>query len=101
MPRRISLAPPSFVPRAAAGFGRYGGSEHPYHYFGFRERRILNASEYRANCRSGRPREPIARPHVGRQLLKEAVMDKEHIKGAADKAKGAMKDAAGKLMDDK
>ena len=28
-------------------------------------------------------------------------MDKEHIKGAADKAKGAMKDAAGKLMDDK
>ena len=28
-------------------------------------------------------------------------MDKEHIKGAADKAKGAVKDAAGKLMDDK
>jgi uncharacterized protein YjbJ (UPF0337 family) len=28
-------------------------------------------------------------------------MDKEHIKGAADKAKGAIKDAAGKLMDDK
>ena len=28
-------------------------------------------------------------------------MDKEHIKGPADKAKGAMKDAAGKLMDDK
>ena len=28
-------------------------------------------------------------------------MDREHIKGAADKAKGAMKDAAGKLMDDK
>ena len=28
-------------------------------------------------------------------------MDKEHIKGAADKAKGAMKDAAGKLMHDK
>ena len=38
---------------------------------------------------------------VFRQLSKEAVMDKEHIKGAADKAKGAMKDAAGKLMDDK
>jgi len=28
-------------------------------------------------------------------------MDKEHLKGAADKAKGAMKDAAGKLLDDK
>ncbi|HEY1783255.1 MAG TPA: CsbD family protein [Roseiarcus sp.] len=28
-------------------------------------------------------------------------MDKEHIKGAADKAKGAMKDAAGKLSGDK
>ena len=28
-------------------------------------------------------------------------MDKEHIKGAADKAKGAVKDAAGKIMGDK
>ena len=28
-------------------------------------------------------------------------MDKEHVKGAADKAKGAVKDAAGKMMDDK
>jgi uncharacterized protein YjbJ (UPF0337 family) len=28
-------------------------------------------------------------------------MDKEHIKGAADKAKGTIKDAAGKLMGDK
>lgn len=28
-------------------------------------------------------------------------MDREHVKGAADKAKGAVKDAAGKLMDDK
>jgi uncharacterized protein YjbJ (UPF0337 family) len=27
-------------------------------------------------------------------------MDKEHIKGAADKAKGAVKDAAGKLTGD-
>ena len=32
---------------------------------------------------------------------KEAIMDKEHVKGAADKAKGAVKDAAGKMMDDK
>jgi uncharacterized protein YjbJ (UPF0337 family) len=28
-------------------------------------------------------------------------MDREHVKGAADKAKGAIKDAAGKLMGDK
>jgi uncharacterized protein YjbJ (UPF0337 family) len=28
-------------------------------------------------------------------------MDKEHIKGAADKAKGAIKDAAGKVTGDK
>jgi uncharacterized protein YjbJ (UPF0337 family) len=28
-------------------------------------------------------------------------MDREHIKGAADKAKGAIKDAAGKLTGDK
>ena len=28
-------------------------------------------------------------------------MDKEHVKGAADKAKGVVKDAAGKMMDDK
>ncbi len=27
-------------------------------------------------------------------------MDKEHIKGAADKAKGAVKDAFGKMTDD-
>ncbi len=26
-------------------------------------------------------------------------MDKEHVKGAADKAKGAIKDTAGKMMD--
>ena len=32
---------------------------------------------------------------------KEAKMDKEHLKGAADKAKGAVKDAAGKLTGDK
>ena len=28
-------------------------------------------------------------------------MDREHVKGAADKAKGAIKDAVGKLTDDK
>jgi uncharacterized protein YjbJ (UPF0337 family) len=34
-------------------------------------------------------------------MPKEMIMDKEHIKGAADKAKGAVKDAAGKVMGDK
>ena len=28
-------------------------------------------------------------------------MDREHVKGAADKAKGAVKDTAGKMMGDK
>lgn len=28
-------------------------------------------------------------------------MDKEHVKGAADKAKGTIKDTAGKVMGDK
>ena len=28
-------------------------------------------------------------------------MDREHVKGAADKAKGAIKDVAGKIMGDK
>jgi uncharacterized protein YjbJ (UPF0337 family) len=39
-----------------------------------------------------------------RYLLKihmEKEMDREHIKGAADKAKGAIKDTAGKLTGDK
>jgi uncharacterized protein YjbJ (UPF0337 family) len=30
----------------------------------------------------------------------ELTMDKEHVKGAADKAKGSIKDAAGKLTGD-
>jgi uncharacterized protein YjbJ (UPF0337 family) len=32
---------------------------------------------------------------------KGAIMDKEHVKGVADKAKGAIKDAAGKAKGDK
>ena len=32
--------------------------------------------------------------------MMELSMDREHVKGAADKAKGAMKDAAGKLTGD-
>jgi uncharacterized protein YjbJ (UPF0337 family) len=31
----------------------------------------------------------------------EARMDKQHVKGAADKAKGAIKEAAGKMTGDK
>jgi uncharacterized protein YjbJ (UPF0337 family) len=32
---------------------------------------------------------------------REFYMDSEHVKGAADKAKGAIKDAAGKVTGDK
>jgi uncharacterized protein YjbJ (UPF0337 family) len=39
--------------------------------------------------------------HSGWIGLEEAIVDKERLKGAADKAKGAVKDSAGKLMDDK
>ena len=37
----------------------------------------------------------------GLEHSKEEFMDKEHLKGAADKAKGAVKDAAGKATGDK
>jgi uncharacterized protein YjbJ (UPF0337 family) len=35
------------------------------------------------------------------QTAKEQIMDREHVKGAADKAKGAIKEGAGKLSGDK
>ena len=76
-----------------------------YHYFspeetgGFRKSEVVGAIAGRKPF--VRRWEPMAAPRVVWQLSKEAVMDKEHIKGAADKAKGAMKDAAGKMMDDK
>jgi uncharacterized protein YjbJ (UPF0337 family) len=34
-------------------------------------------------------------------VTQESYMDREHVKGAADKAKGAIKDAAGKVTGDK
>jgi len=34
-------------------------------------------------------------------IPKEPTMDREHVKGAADKAKGTIKDVAGKITDDK
>src|SRR6476619_4215540 len=36
-----------------------------------------------------------------READEEPDMDREHVKGAADKAKGAIKDAAGKVTGDK
>jgi uncharacterized protein YjbJ (UPF0337 family) len=33
--------------------------------------------------------------------LEERIMDREHVKGAADKAKGAIKETAGKVTGDK
>ena len=37
---------------------------------------------------------------VACQMQKELQMDREHVKGAADKAKGAIKEAAGKVTGD-
>ena len=34
------------------------------------------------------------------QMQKELQMDREHVKGAADKVKGAVKEAAGKVTGD-
>ena len=34
-------------------------------------------------------------------LTQEVPMDREHVKGAADKVKGAIKDAAGKMTGDR
>jgi uncharacterized protein YjbJ (UPF0337 family) len=36
-----------------------------------------------------------------RHNQRRLIVDKEHVKGAADKAKGAVKDAAGKMTGDK
>jgi uncharacterized protein YjbJ (UPF0337 family) len=36
-----------------------------------------------------------------RNLQKEFVMDREHVRGAADKAKGVIKETAGKVSGDK
>jgi uncharacterized protein YjbJ (UPF0337 family) len=44
---------------------------------------------------------PSARHAFYRRIqLRRTSMDKEHVKGAADKAKGAIKDAAGKMTGD-
>jgi hypothetical protein len=56
--------------------------------------------------------ERISAPHRGNalawklcvgeeQIPMKSVVDREHIKAAADKAKGAIKDAAGKVTSDK
>lgn len=37
----------------------------------------------------------------GARCERRSIRGREHVKGAVDKAKGAMKDAAGKLVDDK
>ena len=60
----------------------------------------LGLEERNNEIAEGLNRERACRPPMG-AVSKEAIMDKEHVKGAADKAKGAVKDAAGKMMDDK
>jgi uncharacterized protein YjbJ (UPF0337 family) len=49
---------------------------------------IFGTIERLAHC-------PLPRPE------KENAMDREHVKGFAEKAKGAVKEGAGKMMDDK
>jgi uncharacterized protein YjbJ (UPF0337 family) len=38
---------------------------------------------------------------MARTTEKRKAMDREHVKGAADKVKGAIKDTAGKMTGDK
>ena len=47
--------------------------------------------------------EPLRTPFVVpyRRQQRNTIMDREHVKGAADKAKGAIKEGAGKLTGDK
>jgi uncharacterized protein YjbJ (UPF0337 family) len=47
--------------------------------------------------------EPLRIPFVVpyRRQQRNTIMDREHVKGAADKAKGAIKEGAGKLSGDK
>src|SRR5829696_10078031 len=46
-----------------------------------------------------RLRNSFVAPYLGQQ--RNTTMDREHVKGAADKAKGAIKEGAGKLSGDK
>ncbi|WP_404979103.1 CsbD family protein [Bradyrhizobium sp. SHOUNA76] len=50
-----------------------------------------------------RPEEPLRKSFVGWSTgqQRNTIMDREHVKGAADKAKGAIKEGAGKLTGDK
>jgi uncharacterized protein YjbJ (UPF0337 family) len=81
-------------------FGGRGDSQNPYHCS--RPSEKGGVGDPSGQLPIGRGCWNLRRgPALFWRLSKEAVMDKEHIKGAADKAKGAMKDAAGKMMDDK
>jgi uncharacterized protein YjbJ (UPF0337 family) len=44
---------------------------------------------------------PALRCHLTATIKRNANMDREHIKGTAEKAKGAIKDTAGKVTGDK
>jgi uncharacterized protein YjbJ (UPF0337 family) len=43
----------------------------------------------------------VARCQGDPQRRQEKTLDSEHVKGAADKVKGSIKDTAGKVMNDK
>jgi uncharacterized protein YjbJ (UPF0337 family) len=50
---------------------------------------------------AGTPRRAARSSIINPTKNQESPMDREHVKGAADKAKGAIKDAAGKVTGDK
>jgi uncharacterized protein YjbJ (UPF0337 family) len=51
--------------------------------------------------KSANERNAIQGSALSGQHSKEFCMDREHVKGAADKAKGTIKEAAGKVTGDK
>jgi uncharacterized protein YjbJ (UPF0337 family) len=60
---------------------------------------FAKAARHKTEWRAGNPSEAHTLPcHL---YPKELTMDREHLKGAADKAKGTIKDAAGKVAGDK
>jgi uncharacterized protein YjbJ (UPF0337 family) len=64
---------------------------------------IAQVSEYKLTHAAGRGerRGSLCVDRVIPNNEQENAVDSEHVKGAADKVKGAIKDTAGKITDDK
>jgi len=71
------------------------------HLGGMADSMSYNAAPYRLRREPRRNFRPIRALIIYPPNKMENPVDREHIKGAADKAKGAIKDAAGKLTGDK